>query len=102
AAERKVSIEFDPRPVGISGLDPTRLRQVVLNYLSNAIKFAGRHATVMVRLIREPGRLLIEVVDTGPGIDAADQPRVFEAFTSLSHAQRDGNGHAIADTKSIA
>jgi signal transduction histidine kinase len=101
AAEQKVSIEFDPRPVGISSLDPTRLRQVVLNYLSNAIKFAGRHATVTVRLIREPGRLLIEVVDTGPGIDAADQPRVFEAFTSLSPAPRDGTGLGLAVTKLI-
>jgi len=61
--------------------DPTRLRQVLSNYLSNALKFTG-HGGVRVE-VRALGaaRLRFEVQDTGPGIDASVQARLFTPFT---------------------
>lgn len=62
--------------------DPTRLRQVVLNLLNNAVKFT-REGTVTLRvgvLGQGPLRLRIEVEDTGPGIPEALQSRIFEPF----------------------
>lgn len=62
--------------------DPTRLRQVVLNLLNNAVKFT-REGTVALRVTcvtLEPLRLQIEVEDSGMGIPEAMQARVFEPF----------------------
>jgi signal transduction histidine kinase len=101
AADNEVTIDFDRAPIGTARLDPARLRQVVLNFLSNAIKFTGRRGTVTIGLMRERGRVLLEVTDTGPGIAPADQERVFEAFMSLPGPARDGTGLGLAVTKLI-
>ncbi|GAB7040345.1 MULTISPECIES: sensor histidine kinase [Catenuloplanes] len=61
-------------------VDPVRLRQIVGNLVSNAIRHTPAGGTVTVRLGTRPGRLVISVTDTGPGIAAADLPRVFDRF----------------------
>jgi len=67
--------------------DPVRIRQVLGNLLSNAIKFTERGSvTLRTRLDDNPGQpgqrlLSIEVEDTGIGIGAADQQRLFKAFS---------------------
>jgi PAS domain S-box-containing protein len=61
--------------------DPVRLRQVLSNYLSNALKFTEQGS---VRIEVRPagaGRLRFEVQDSGPGIEAAVQARLFTPFT---------------------
>ncbi len=67
--------------------DPTRLTQLLLNYLSNAIKFTERGTvTVSARPVGEDAdiRLLhFAVKDTGSGISPADQGRLFDAFEQL-------------------
>lgn len=65
--------------------DPTRLRQIVTNYLDNARKYTYE-GSVTLRLYTQdhPGhgpRVVIEVSDTGPGIDKALRPVLFERFT---------------------
>jgi PAS domain S-box-containing protein len=66
--------------------DPTRLRQVLLNLLSNAIKFteAGSVALSIARL--PDGRLRFQVRDTGIGIAAEQQSRLFQPFTQLDRS----------------
>jgi signal transduction histidine kinase len=69
--------------------DPRRLRQVLLNLLTNAVRFgAGAPVFVNVRALAGGG-LEIEVVDGGPGIGADDQDRIFDEFVQLA---RDENG----------
>jgi len=61
--------------------DGTRLRQVLFNLLTNAIKFSGRGDIVRISATLAPdGRLLISVTDTGPGIAAEDMARVMHPF----------------------
>ncbi|HNG87655.1 response regulator [Accumulibacter sp.] len=81
--------------------DETRLRQVLVNLLGNAIKFTER-GTVTLRLGAGGGpdqpRLLLEVEDTGPGIAAPDRVRVFEPFVQgeqISSQRGTGLGLAI-------
>src|SRR5690606_34766349 len=67
--------------------DPDRLRQVLINLVSNAIKFTER-GEVILRLSRESGSLdgcvvNFEVVDTGIGIAQADRARLFQAFSQI-------------------
>ncbi len=78
-------IELDPNlPVGVMG-DPTRLRQVLFNLLGNAIKFTEKGRVVM-RIASEAAEansatLHFSVIDSGIGIDAATQQRIFSPFT---------------------
>ncbi|MFN8412624.1 MAG: HAMP domain-containing sensor histidine kinase [Anaerolineales bacterium] len=62
--------------------DPTRLSQALLNYLHNAIKFTDK-GTVTVRVSLEGENVIFEVEDTGIGIFASDQEKVFEPFETL-------------------
>jgi signal transduction histidine kinase/ActR/RegA family two-component response regulator len=60
--------------------DPMRLQQVVWNLLSNAIKFTPKRGRVQVQLERINSHIEITVSDTGPGIEEAFLPHVFERF----------------------
>jgi len=94
-------------PARLSG-DPVRLRQVMLNLLGNAIKFTDR-GSVEFRVGADACgdgtvRLRVEVCDTGPGIAAADQGRLFQKFSQLDigHAhRRQGTGLGLAISKTL-
>ncbi|MBK8725988.1 MAG: HAMP domain-containing histidine kinase [Holophagaceae bacterium] len=68
-------------------VDPSRLKQVLLNLLSNALKFT-KDGSVSVTLDRDPEGVSISVVDTGIGVSPEGQKRLFQKF-----AQAEG-GHA--------
>ncbi len=66
-------------------LDPLRLRQILLGYVENAIKFSRQGGRVQVRLIPvSADRFRIEVEDEGIGIRSEDLPRLFTEFDQLS------------------
>jgi two-component system sensor histidine kinase BaeS len=67
--------------------DPDRLSQVVINLLNNALKATEAGGSVAVRGRQEPGKVIIDVADTGHGIRPEDLPFVFERFF-----RREGNG----------
>jgi signal transduction histidine kinase len=60
--------------------DYDRLAQVVINLVSNAIKFTPEGGRIEVLLAREPDAVVISVKDTGRGISAEALPQIFEAF----------------------
>ncbi len=75
----------DEVPAWVVG-DPVRVRQILSNYLNNALKFTERGA-VSVRVSRlDDRRLRIEVSDTGPGIEASMQERLFQPFTQADES----------------
>jgi signal transduction histidine kinase/ActR/RegA family two-component response regulator len=61
--------------------DPVRLRQVLSNFLSNALKFTEQGGVGIEVLPLDSGKLRFEVRDSGPGIEAAVQARLFTPFT---------------------
>jgi signal transduction histidine kinase/CheY-like chemotaxis protein len=67
--------------------DSTRIRQVLINLLSNSGRFTVRGG-VTVRTYREDGSIVISVADTGPGIAKEDQARIFEPFEQLDNSIR--------------
>jgi signal transduction histidine kinase/DNA-binding NarL/FixJ family response regulator len=86
--------------------DETKLRQVVLNLVGNAVKFTSRGGVTLRLMSRPSGErrrlsLLIEVEDTGDGIAAADQERIFEPFVQLDQgpAQKTGTGLGLNITR---
>ena len=88
--------------------DPTRLKQAIINLVSNALKFTeSGHVSVRVRVAeRQPEPILsVAVEDTGMGIAAEDLERIFETFTQLdwsSAATSRGVGLGLPLAKWIA
>lgn len=82
AAGRSLSLalELDPRLGRVRG-DALRVRQILTNYLSNAIKFSFEGGVRLVARREAGAGVRFEVHDTGPGIDAATQARLFQPFT---------------------
>ena len=84
--------------------DPKRVRQILLNILTNAIKFTPEHGTVIVRAWSEDGYAVLEVEDSGIGIEAEQIPRLFKKFHQLNHNfDRDfgGMGLGLAITQQL-
>jgi signal transduction histidine kinase/CheY-like chemotaxis protein len=71
--------------------DSTRIRQVVLNLLSNAGRFTEQGG-VQVEAWRDDGNVVISVTDTGPGIGPEDRERIFEPFQQLDSSLRRRHG----------
>lgn len=63
--------------------DPTRIKQVLLNLLSNALKFTIRGSIEVSVLLNTNGQLTVRVKDTGIGIPDADQSKIFRLFGKL-------------------
>ena len=80
--------------------DPERLRQVLLNLLDNAVKYGGDGGAVEVTLGAEEETVRITVRDHGPGIPAAELPRVKEKFYKGSGKAR-GSGIGLAVCEEI-
>jgi len=93
-----LDLELDPSVDLIEG-DERRIRQVVFNLLSNAVKFTPEGGHVGVSSVRDNGEVRIGVADTGPGIAADDQERIFEEFQQARVASDDrpeGTGLGLA------
>jgi two-component system, sensor histidine kinase and response regulator len=89
-------------------MDPVRIKQVLYNLLSNGIKFTDRGGRVRLRAEvqgqHHARALAIAVSDTGIGIHAEDQPRLFKEFERIlpaSGAQQEGTGLGLALTKRL-
>lgn len=89
--------------------DSGRLKQILLNLLTNGVKFADRGTvSVSIRLAEgraDPVKLLFEVQDTGIGISAAEKERLFEGFSqadSSSTRKFGGTGLGLAISKRLA
>jgi signal transduction histidine kinase len=78
-------------PVGTLLADQQRLQQVVYNILGNAVKFTPAGGRIHVALARQGSWARLVVADTGPGIDAALLPHVFERFRQADHAKKGRN-----------
>jgi signal transduction histidine kinase len=74
-----LDLDVSPKEIVVRA-DERRLRQVVFNLLSNAVKFTPPDGRVDVTAQVSDGIVEVAVADTGPGIDAAEQEAIFEAF----------------------
>ena len=102
--ELACSIELDV-PDTVCG-DPMRLRQVLINFVGNAIKFTDSgEVIVRVKTVDASGRLRFEVVDTGIGISREAQTHIFNAFSqadSFTTRKYGGTGLGLAICRQLA
>ena len=97
---RKLVLQPSLAPVTVSG-DQEKLRIIVDNLVSNAIKYSPDGSPLSVSLEANAADAVIDVVDAGPGIPAAERELVFEAFyqgapASKGHVRGSGLGLSIA------
>ena len=95
-------LELDAEVPSFTLGDPLRLKQIVINLVSNAVKYT-KEGRVEVRAKRvEDGRVRVEVEDTGVGVDADLLPRLFEPFSRGKASEVHGTGLGLAITRQIA
>jgi PAS domain S-box-containing protein len=99
-----VALQIDPALTGLV-IDPARFKQVLYNYLSNAIKFTAEGGRITLRALPvDAGFFRVEVEDNGIGIAAADLPRLFTEFQQLDaghNKQHAGTGLGLALTRRL-
>jgi PAS domain S-box-containing protein len=99
-----VALSWEIGPVRPFGGDPDRLTQVLRNLISNAIKFTPEGGRVDVRVFAERGCCVLEVSDTGQGIEPEERDLLFERFYRSEAAMKDhvkGAGLGLAIVKAI-
>lgn len=104
AASSSVDLQFVARDKAFYARgDKLRLKQVVLNFLSNAIKYNNEGGMVLVSLRLTPGRVRFEVRDTGPGIPLEKRNLLFKPFERLGAeaGEIEGTGIGLALSKGL-
>lgn len=76
------------------------IREALVNLVDNAIRYAGRGASITVTAKAQAGDAVVFVEDTGPGLSEADRERVFERFVRATH-EGNGCGLGLAIVKEI-
>jgi len=82
--------------------DREALRTLARNLVDNAVRYTPPGGSVRVRCQPQAAGALLEVIDTGPGIAAADRVRVFDRFSRRANANETGTGLGLAIVKAIA
>ncbi|NJL19821.1 MAG: GAF domain-containing protein [Leptolyngbyaceae cyanobacterium SM1_3_5] len=81
--------------------DRRRLRQILVNLLSNAIKFTDT-GSIGLNVTRSNREIQFAVIDTGSGISAADQARLFQPFQQIGNTTQQGSGLGLALSRRLA
>lgn len=95
AEKKKLRLELDVDPGLHAVVDAARFKQVVYNYLSNAVKFTPSEGSVSVRVRAEKDHLRIEVQDSGIGVAAEAISRLFLEFGQLPDSRSPGQGTGL-------
>jgi two-component system, NtrC family, sensor kinase len=101
-ARSRLSVERDvPAEMGHATLDPSLVRHVLINFITNAVDAMGHGGRLAVRARRVGDQLALSVADTGPGVRPEERKRIFEPFYSTKPKGK-GTGLGLAICREIA
>ena len=101
AEERRVAIQLEPAgPLPASGQERAVI-QILVNLIGNAVRHSPEGGTVRLAFARTPGTASVTVSDQGPGIEPADQQRIFERF-ERGGGREGGTGLGLAISRRLA
>jgi len=100
AASKNIDLGFDSDgyPCPVMG-DATRIKELLHNFLDNALRYCPRGSVVTVRVMQD-GTLSVE--DNGPGIEPAERDHIFERFRRGGETVTEGSGLGLAIVKEVA
>jgi PAS domain S-box-containing protein len=104
AEKKSLHLTLDVEPHLNANLDPGRFKQVLYNYLSNAVKFTPEAGHIALRIARQDERCFrLEVQDSGIGIRSDELHRLFQEFAQLPNSRQaeQGTGLGLALTRLI-
>jgi PAS domain S-box-containing protein len=105
AAGKGLLLAVQPVAPCVVRVDAERARQVLLNLLSNAVRFTLSGGRIDIEVEEDAAAVRIHVHDTGPGIAAQQLERIFEPFVQLGRSlssPRDGSGLGLAISRDLA
>jgi signal transduction histidine kinase len=102
AAARNIALHIGVRAGARMEGSVTHLRRLVINLVDNALKFTPPGGKIELLLTAEHGIATLQVMDTGPGIEATELPLIFERFFRGAHANGEGSGLGLSLCREIA
>jgi signal transduction histidine kinase len=101
AEERNVGLELDGKDALFASGQERGVIQILVNLIGNAVRHSPDGGHVRLSFVSTPGTASVIVSDEGPGIDPADQQRIFERF-ERADAKRGGTGLGLAISRRLA
>ena len=96
AREQHITFAFQPaQPTILVDFDTDKIQKVLNNLMANALKFTPAYGKITVRIQQQESNVLIEVQDTGRGIAAEHQARIFDAFYQVEGPSTTSQGSGI-------
>lgn len=106
AAKKELEFEYevDPKLPDVIQLDRTKVNQIMMNLISNAIKFTPNKRKVQLQVLKHHGKIAFKVIDQGVGIPRENQKLIFQAFEHANNSttrQYKGTGMGLAIVRSL-
>ena len=105
ASSRSINLKYDkPHDFPVLMLDETKTRQVIMNFVDNAIYYTPANGTIIVQLINKPETIELRVVDDGIGVPKAEMHHLFTKFYRAGNARKarpDGTGLGLFMAKKV-
>lgn len=79
--------------------DAEKTGWVLINYLSNAIRYSSEKSTILIKLKEENNQMVFQVIDTGKGIEPRYKDKVFDKYFQIPGSQKSGTGLGLAISK---
>lgn len=105
ARNRSIELVYDKPPeFPTLMIDDTKIRQVIMNFIDNALYYTPKGGKVTVRLSDNPSTIELRVIDNGIGVPKAEQPHLFTKFYRAGNARQvrpDGTGLGLFMAKKV-
>ena len=105
ARARKIEIKYEGQDsLPVIPADENKLRQVMMNFMDNAIYYSRPDSVISVRLYKDADDIVFKVIDTGIGVPKAEQARLFTKFYRATNARQqrpDGTGIGLYMAKKV-
>ena len=105
AKSRNLELQYDkPKRFSMLMLDEIKIRQVIMNFIDNAIYYTPAGGHIAVKLIEKPSSIELRVEDDGIGVPKSEQPHLFTKFYRAGNARKarpDGTGLGLFMAKKV-